>query len=184
MSLYFIPTDTCYWLACPISEHEDYRNIYKTKSRDLSKPLALMIEDFKWLEQNTDLNSDQISFLKNYEKPFTVLADSLPISHWINYEDEEISFENKEQYKKIAFRVANLPEQKKLLSEVGPIFLTSANYSNSPEIYSIEELKKVFEKKLKFIKILWTKDLNSNNQPSDLFEFIWEGTELKYLRKN
>jgi len=73
-----------------------------------------MVSDFNWLEKNTDLNQVQIEFLKKYNKPFTILTNSDYVKMWLNFEDEiEWTFINKDIYKQIAFRVANLPEQKK-----------------------------------------------------------------------
>jgi hypothetical protein len=48
-----------------------------------------MVPDFEWLAQNTDLTLEQITFLKNYQKPFTILTDAMPIRVWINYVNEE-----------------------------------------------------------------------------------------------
>jgi tRNA A37 threonylcarbamoyladenosine synthetase subunit TsaC/SUA5/YrdC len=127
-----------------LDDCESYEKIYKIKKRNFSKPLAIMVENFQWLENNTDLNGDQIDFLKKYNKPFTILTDSDYVKTWINFEDEDVNFINKDQYKQIAFRVANNSIQKKLVKKVGPIFLTSANISDNPEIYKVEDLKKEF----------------------------------------
>ena len=186
MSIYIIPTDTCYWIACPISEHESYDNIYKIKKRDYEKPLAIMVEDFKWLNQNTDLTLEQIQFLKDYEKPFTILTESMPLSHWIQFEEEDLCFRNREVYSKIAIRIANNTEQQKLIKKVGPIFLTSANISDQPEIYKWSEIKRVFEYYLTNNKIdfIGWFDLTYNDHTSDIFEFEWDSLDIKYLRKN
>ncbi|QFR39018.1 Sua5/YciO/YrdC/YwlC family protein [Candidatus Gracilibacteria bacterium 28_42_T64] len=186
MSVYIIPTDTCYGLACPISEHESYDKIYKMKKRDYTKPLAIMVEDFKWLSQNTDLTPEQIQFLKDYENPFTILTESMPLSHWIQFEVEDVCFRNREVYPKIAIRIANNTEQAKLIKRVGPIFLTSANISDKPEIYKGSELKTEFAYYLanSKIELLGGYDLTYNNHTSDIFEFEGTTTEIKYLRKN
>ena len=65
--IYIIPTDTCYWMACSLSNIKNYEKIYKIKKRDLWKPLTIMIEDFNWLTKNTTLNKDQINFLKKIQ---------------------------------------------------------------------------------------------------------------------
>lgn len=184
--IYLIPTDTCFWIACSLDDCESYNKIYDIKKRDFSKPLAIMVEDFKWLENNTDLNGKQIEFLKKYDKPFTVLTDSDHVKAWLNFEDDEIKFVNKEQYILIAFRVANNEIQKKLIKEIGPIFLTSANISDKPEIYKVADLKNEFKYFIekKQIQILGEKDLSGDNPPSDIFEFVWDSLEVKYLRKS
>ena len=111
-----------------------------------------MIESFEWLEANTSLNNEQITFLKNYKKPFTILTECPYMQMVLNLEQEDFEYQNKEVYKKLAFRVANNDIQKKLTSEIGPIFLTSANFSGEKEIYSIEDAKKQFSFFKKYIK--------------------------------
>lgn len=82
-----------------------------------------MILDYDFLRKNTLLNEQQIQFLKNYSQPWTVLTKLA------NNSSFQLPTEIAADYPKIAFRVANLPTQKKLLQAVGPIFLTSANLS-------------------------------------------------------
>ena len=133
-----------------------------------------MVESFKWLYENTDLSQEQIEFLKNYKKPFTVLAHCPYIEMILNLEQEDFCYENKESYKKIAFRVANNEIQTKLIDETGPIFLTSANFSGEKEIYTIEEARKQFATFGKSITFLvGNENIRSLpiNKPSDIFEF-------------
>jgi len=184
--IYIIPTDTCFWLTCSLNDIKNYHKIYKIKKRKLSKPLAIIIENYDWLEKNTSLTLEQIKFLKNYKKPFTILTDSNHVKLWINYSDMDNEFENKDVYKKIAFRVANNDIQKKLIKEYWPMFLTSANLSDKPEIYSIKELRKEFEYYIdkNIIKIKWNQNLNNKVKTSDLFEFVWDSLDINYLRKN
>ena len=104
----------------------------------------------------------------------------------LEFEDEEMKFDNKEVYEKIAFRVAHNKEQKKLIKKIGPIFLTSANLSKQPEIYEKKELEKVFEYFINkwTIKILWTQSSENYLKASDIFEFTWENCNIEYIRKN
>jgi len=184
--IYLIPTDTCYGIACEITDSKSYEKIYSIKKRDWSKPLAIMVENFDWLEKYTTLSTEQIEFLKNYEKPFTILTECNSIKHMLEFEDEEMKFDNKEVYEKIAFRVAHNKEQKKLIKKIGPIFLTSANLSKQPEIYEKKELEKVFEYFINkwTIKILWTQSSENYLKASDIFEFTWENCNIEYIRKN
>jgi len=186
--IYILPTDTCFWIACPIHDLKDYSWIYKIKKRDLSKPLAIIVPDFKWLKENTELNTEQIDFLKKYDKPFTVLTDSDSLRVWINYIDEDDKeFINRDIYEQFAFRVANNDTQKRLLKENWPMFLTSANISNKPEIYTSrlinEEFAYYLEKEK--IKFVWENTWKlPENWTSDIFEFVWDSTEIEYKRKN
>jgi len=186
--IYLLPTDTCFWIACPIHDFKSYEWIYKIKKRDLNKPLAILVPDFEWLEENTDLNDEQIDFLKNYEKPFTVLTESSHLRLWINFIDEDNNeFINRDMYESFAFRVAHNDTQKRLLKENGPMFLTSANLSNQPEMYSGREVEEAFSYYLEKdkIKFVWKNTWNlPNNGTSDIFSFNWDSTEVDYLRKN
>jgi tRNA A37 threonylcarbamoyladenosine synthetase subunit TsaC/SUA5/YrdC len=97
---------------------KSYERIYKIKKRDLSKPLAILVPDYKWLEDNTSLTSEQVKFLKKYEKPFTILTDCDHLKIWINYVDEDNNeFINRDIYERFAFRVVNNDTEKRLVKE-------------------------------------------------------------------
>lgn len=182
--IYILPTDTCFWIACALYDTKSYHKIYEIKKRPINKPLAIMVENFDWLIKNTDLTQEQLEFLKNYKKPFTLLTECQYIKMILNLKQEGFEYKNKEFYKKIAFRIANNEIQKKLIDEVWPIFLTSANFSGEKEIYCIDEAKKQFENFWKYIKFLWEWiKLNNSIKPSDIFEFEWQTTNIKYLRQ-
>ena len=185
MNLYIVPTDTCYWLACPIWDSDAYAEIYTLKNRWYDKPLAIMVPDFEWLFENTPLTEEQLNFLSEYNRPFTVLTDCPRISMLLEYSDDEMWYENKEQYKKIAFRVAHTQAQDQLLEQEWPIFLTSANLSWKPECYTMWDLENTFWNKLdNQIEVIEKADLDKNIAPSDIFSFVWDTLELNYLRKN
>ncbi len=128
------------------------------------------------------VRKEQKNFLKNYTRPFTVLTDSKIIKMILNLEQEDFEYQNKEIYKKIAFRVAHNDIQKKLIKEIWPIFLTSANFSWEKEIYDINEAKKQFSS-FSWISFLWENiSLNKDTPPSDIIEFIWETKDFKKIR--
>jgi L-threonylcarbamoyladenylate synthase len=183
--IYFLPTDTCFWIACELINSDDYNKIYDIKKRDLKKPLAIMVENFEWLKKYTTLNEKQVNFLKTYKNPFTILTNCDYIAYILNYEDDKISFINKNIYKKIAFRVAHNDIQKKLTKKLWPIFLTSANIADKSEIYSREILQKEFQYYIDkwIVKILWPWDSQKKSISSDIFEFKWESLNIEYLRK-
>lgn len=184
MNIFILPTDTCYGIWCPIWDSDAYKRIYEIKKRDFSKPLAIMVEDLDWLYENTTLSEQQLDFISEYEKPFTVLTECPRIKMLLEFEDEEISYPNHYQYEQIAFRVAHTPAQKKLIQQEWPIFLTSANISQKQENYKISDIKETFQNYLNEIKIIDEVDLDENISASDIFSFEWESLELNYLRKN
>jgi len=181
--IYVLPTDTCFWLACILSDKKEYHKIYKLKKRDWKKPLALMVENFDWLSEHTELTDEQIEFLEDYEKPFTVLTQCDRVKMYLDFDDpEEWDFLNSNVYEEIAFRVAHNNVQKKLTHKEGPIFLTSANTSWQWEIYDIETIEQLYWDD-KYIDIRAEKDLKNQYKYSDIFRFIWDTTEVEYIRE-
>jgi len=186
--IYLLPTDTCYWMACPIHDFKAYSWIYKIKKRNLNKPLAILVPDFEWLKENTELNSEQIQFLKDYKNPFTIITESDHLRLWINYIDEDNNeFINRDIYDNFAFRIVNNDTEKRLIKENWPMFLTSANLSNKPEIYSGKEVEEEFSYYLEKekMKLVWKNTWNlPKNWTSDIFSFKWDTTEIEYIRQN
>jgi hypothetical protein len=78
-----------------------------------------LLKDFQQLEKYTELTKEQIDFLKNYKKPFTILTKSNYIKIWLNFVNEETGeeFRNRSIYEKIALRVANNDIERKLIKE-------------------------------------------------------------------
>lgn len=108
-TIFILPTDTCFGIACALDDKKGYHKIYDIKKRSFDKPLAVLVESFDWLEKYTSLTPEQIEFLKEYEKPFTVVTDCPNIQIFLNFEDDEDGeFRNNKVYKKIGFRVANM----------------------------------------------------------------------------
>lgn len=181
MKLFILPTNTCFWIATPIDDIEWYKKIYEIKKRNFSKPLAILVIDFDWLEQNTILTHEQIEFLKNYEKPFTILTET---------RDDIIpkDIPNKEIYKKAAFRVAHNFMHRSLIKDFWPLFLTSANLSNQAELFTTKDIRDTFKEEIEKydIKVFAhpTFCIKSEIRASDIFEFIWNTTEIKYIRRN
>lgn len=184
--IYILPTDTCYGIGCAFDDKKNYEKIYKIKKRSHDKPLAIMVKDFAWLEEHTDLTNEQVDFLKRYEKPFTVLTQSRHIELFLEYSDEnEDYFINKDVYKQIAFRVAHNGMQESLINEVGPIWLTSANLSGAGETYDVEKIDSDFKYYIDkwIVEVIGTANLDSSIPASDIFSFDGESLNIEYIRK-
>lgn len=122
---YLIPTNTCFGLAASITDPQGYHAIFTIKNRPHSKPLAILVENFERLASHTTLTPEQIDFLQDYKKPFSILTQSDFLE---NFFAEQSRFDH-QYYAQYALRVAHTPEQLQLIQEVGPLFLTSANLS-------------------------------------------------------
>lgn len=184
--LYILPTDTCYGIWCAFHDKDAYERIYKLKKRSFDKPLAILVESFDWLGKNTELTSEQVDFLKNYHRPFTILTESSPVRAYLEfYTDEEEAFINKDIYTHISFRVVHNDTQKKLLKQTWPLWLTSANLADAWESYSPLKIEEDFGYQISTWELVFhsTWELNSATPPSDVFRFIWESLEIEYVRK-
>ena len=185
--LYILPTDTCYGIWCAFHDKQSYERIYKLKKRSFDKPLAILVESFEWLAKNTELTAEQISFLKKYHRPFTILTQSRPVRAYLEFStDEEEAFINKDIYKNISFRVAHHPSHKKLLKKTGPLWLTSANIAAAGETYSPRKIHEDFGYQIQNgeIEFFDVGELNKNTPASDVFRFLGESLEVEYVRKN
>ena len=146
-----------------------------------------MVQSFDWLRKNTSLTSEQVNFLERYESPFTILTHAPAIELFLQFEDENGEYLiNKDVYQEVALRVVHNPVQKKLLSQVGPIWLTSANISDTWENYTLKDIEKDFGYYIEngVLEILSTKKPEAQLSASDIFRFVWESLEVEYMRKN
>lgn len=164
-----LPTDTCYGLASEFTE-QDYREIYRLKGRDFMKPLAWLVRDYEELQKYIEITDEQIEFLQNYPRPWSILGTKrkdfvLP------------EFLDPKTYEKISLRVAEKCIIAYIRDNVSyPLFLTSANLSGNPESKTLAEAREFFP---------WVEGMDGgicDELPSDIFEF-WEDGEVKYLRK-
>lgn len=150
--------------------------MFKIKNRSLDKPVSVLIKDFEELKKYSNLNDEQINFLKSYPYPFTILTKP-------NKEFVLPDFLDGNVYSKIAFRIWKLAIEKEILKKIElPFFLTSANISNEKELYNSKEVEEAFVEHIEDVTIIsWQ---IPKAKPSDIFEFDWETLNLKYLRKN
>jgi len=184
--IYILPTDTCYGIWCAFDDKKSYEKIYKIKKRSYDKPLALMVKNFAWLRENTELTDEQVDYLERYENPFTVITSARNIELFLEYSDDnEEYFINKDVYTRIAFRVAHNDTQESLIDNIGPIWLTSANLSWAGETYDIAKIEEDFEYYIEkdIVEVLWRFPLDPSIPASDVFSFQGESLEPEYLRK-
>jgi tRNA A37 threonylcarbamoyladenosine synthetase subunit TsaC/SUA5/YrdC len=146
--------------------------------------LAIFLDSLQTLKNITNLTNQQIEFIKDYKRPFTILVNTNEVK------DKKIissieKLPNKQEYTKIAFRISHCKTHKNLIKENTYFFLTSANRSGEPEIKSSNEIKKQFEKEIKKYNIkLLAEDnyvIDSKQNASDIFEFV--NSKIIYYRK-
>lgn len=178
--LYLLTTNTCFGLACAVSDAEGYKSIYQLKKRSAEKPIAIMVPDFEWLEKYTVLTTEQIQVLKNYPKPFSVLTSSA----YLQEQFEKIGIFNGEIYQHFSLRVAHTSAQQELINQIWPLFLTSANLSGDAEIYTQVELEATFSSALKNREVIAYQIQGDIPQtpPSEIFAFKGKSLEQIIFR--
>lgn len=168
--LFLLPTDTCYGLAWSFTE-QDYNEIYRLKWRDFIKPLAWLVRDYENLRKYIEITDEQIKFLQNYPRPWSILGKKR--------EDFILpEFLDAKTYEKISIRVADECIIADICDNVSyPLFLTSANPSGNPESKTLAEARGFFP---------WVEGIDGgicDESPSDIF-FFWEKWEVVFLRKS
>lgn len=133
------PTDTIYGIGADVTNPDALKRLYEAKQQPMNKLISQMVADFEMLEKYADITDEQRKILKQ----------KLPGAY---------TFVLKPRYKFMtpdksnhlqSFRIPNhwCTEIVKKLGK--PITCTSANIYNAPVPDNIEDIKKVFGKKVK-----------------------------------
>lgn len=139
--VFVFPTDTVYGIGAIFDDSAAINKIYDIKERTKGKPLAILISDFKQVENIVEVNNDLTQELINkyWPGPLTLI------------------FKKKENflypYNTIGFRIPNSKVALKILNYLGPLATTSVNYSGEEPINDINEIEKIFKGKIDYIII-------------------------------
>jgi tRNA A37 threonylcarbamoyladenosine synthetase subunit TsaC/SUA5/YrdC len=175
--IFVTPTDTCIGLGCRLEDKAWYELLYDLKWRDKSKPLAILVPTWEELQYESNLTPSQVSFLKTYKFPFTIICEIKE-----DFRDE-YPILDEYNYKTVWFRVGEACLEAKTLAYIrAPIFLTSANKSGKEECHTVDEVNDIFRDNIDVLEILpW----NAGCQPSsNIIQFVWTSNDLRYIRKN
>ena len=131
------PTDTVYGLGCDARSTEAIKRINKIKSEKGSKPLLILISDFKMLKKYCFVNSMQMEYLKDvWPGPVTVVLKRRP-----NLPPELTGGLNS-----LAVRLPDNDFLTKIISEVDfPIVSTSLNKKGEKPLVNPQNLEKHFK---------------------------------------
>lgn len=120
------PTETVYGLGVHYSE-KGLKTLYKIKNRNPSKPIAICLYSYKEIK----------NIVNKVPELFWVLAKNfLPGPLTIVFSSEEGS---------IGIRIPEHDLCRELLKKTGPLYVTSANYSNNGDIIDPLEVYQNFE---------------------------------------
>jgi L-threonylcarbamoyladenylate synthase len=133
-----LPTDTLYGIICSALSRDSVLELYRIRSRDLDKPVIILIDSLdRVLDFGIDLSSQNRSFLESVvPASFTFL-----LKH-----NQDSRFEylyGKSQY--LSFRIPDNLELRDLLSKVGPIVAPSCNPQDLEPAKNIQQALKYFE---------------------------------------
>ena len=136
------PTETVFGLGVKFSHLEALEKIYEIKHRSHSKAISLMIYDPKDIEKYAYVNKNAQKLIDHFMpgmitlvlKKKSILSDDFTVG-----------------YDTIGIRIPDDPFVLKLLKEVGPMLVTSANISGQETLLNDQEVYKQFKGKIKMI---------------------------------
>jgi len=117
-----IPTDTVYGIACLAMNERSIESLYKIKQRDDSKPIPVLIGELQQVFQLTPCLTANAEKLINHFWPGALT---------IIFEKKRSLPKNLSNLPTIGIRMPDHHWLRKLITETGPLAVTSANISGS-----------------------------------------------------
>lgn len=125
-------TETCYGLACDVSNPVAVQNLFTIKQRDASKPVSALFESVESTKKYVIWNTQAEEFAADtLPGPYTLI---LPLRTNTLYPTPTGG-------ETIGVRISSYPIAQQLVAMFGkPISTTSANIANRPTAYCVQEL--------------------------------------------
>lgn len=136
------PTETVFGLGVKFSHLEALEKIYEIKHRSHSKAISLMIYDPKDIEKYAYVNENAQKLIDHFMPGMITL---------VLKKKSILSDDFTAGYDTIGIRIPDDPFVLKLLKEVGPMLVTSANISGQETLLNDQEVCKQFKGKIKMI---------------------------------
>ena len=136
------PTETVFGLGVKFSHLEALEKIYEIKHRSHSKAISLMIYDPKDIEKYAYVNKNAQKLIDHFMPGMITL---------VLKKKSILSDDFTAGYDTIGIRIPDVPFVLKLLKEVGPMLVTSANISGQETLLNDQEVYKQFKGKIKMI---------------------------------
>lgn len=136
------PTETVFGLGVKFSHLEALEKIYEIKHRSHSKAISLMIYDPKDIEKYAYVNENAQKLIDHFMPGMITL---------VLKKKSILSDDFTAGYDTIGIRIPDDPFVLKLLKEVGPMLVTSANISGQETLLNDQEIYKQFKGKIKMI---------------------------------
>lgn len=136
------PTETVFGLGVKFSRLEALEKIYEIKHRSHSKAVSLMIYDPKDIEKYAYVNENAQKLINHFMPGMITL---------VLKKKSILSDDFTAGYDTIGIRIPDDPFVLKLLKEVGPMLVTSANISGQETLLNDQEVYEQFKGKIKMI---------------------------------
>ncbi len=141
--VFIYPTETLYGLGCSAFSLDAIRRIYEIKKRPYNKPLAVLVRDLHMLERHFVITKKQLeAYASLRDKAVTLVLPqktSFP----------EVLTSGK---KSVAVRVSSSEFVRALFEHIDvPLVSTSANISDSDNVFDIQEIVRLFSGKVDLI---------------------------------
>lgn len=136
------PTETVFGLGVKFSHLEALEKIYEIKHRSHSKAISLMIYDPKDIEKYAYVNENAQKLINHFMPGMITL---------VLKKKSILSDDFTAGYDTIGIRIPDDHFVLKLLKEVGPMLVTSANISGQETLLNDQEVYKQFKGKIKMI---------------------------------
>ena len=166
------PTDTIWGIGCDATDDEAVMKIFELKNRDQNKPLIILVESEKRLQDLVEVPAVAWDIMDLSEKPITIVYDA-PKSISKNLLAEDGS---------IGIRLVKDEFCKRLISKLNkPIVSTSANFSGEKSPKSFADISQ---------KLINEVDTVAEDQKSRVSEWeassiirVWNDGRIKVIRE-
>ena len=166
------PTDTIWGIGCDATDDEAVMKIFELKNRDQNKPLIILVESEKRLQDLVEVPAVAWDIMDLSEKPITIVYDAPKgISKNLLAEDGSIGI-----------RLVKDEFCKRLISKLNkPIVSTSANFSGEKSPKSFADISQ---------KLINEVDAVAESQKSRVSEWeassiirVWNDGRIKVIRE-
>ena len=166
------PTDTIWGIGCDATDDEAVMKIFELKNRDQNKPLIILVESEKRLQDLVEVPAVAWDIMDLSEKPITIVYDAPKgISKNLLAEDGSIGI-----------RLVKDEFCKRLISKLNkPIVSTSANFSGEKSPKSFADISQ---------KLINEVDVVAEDQKSRVSEWeassiirVWNDGRIKVIRE-
>ena len=128
-------TETCYGLACDLSNPDAVKKLFQIKQRPLTQPVSALFENILQAKEYVEWNNRAEELAtKHLPGPLTLI---LPVRS----DAPEVLYPMPDGSKKIGVRVSPHTTAQRLVQRFGkPISTTSANMHDQPNPFSVQEI--------------------------------------------